>query len=96
VSGREWSGVVWHTQKMPDGPPRKAHTREGNFQTWQRARSWVIEMLKHQEGVTYAEVCHVEFKPGSVPRKREDVAVIKFMPQHGTYVEQRRKKPWFK
>jgi len=96
MSVNEWSGIIWHLQKMPEGPPKKAQTREGNFPNWQVARLWVLDKLKHEKNVIYAEVCHVEMKPGSVPRKREDVAVIKFMPQHGTYIEQRRKEPWFR
>ena len=92
----EWSATVWHFQKLPDGTSRKAHTREGNFKTWQIARLWVIDRLRNETGVTYAEVCYVETKPGSVPRKREDVAVIKFIPQYGTFTEQQRKQPWFK
>lgn len=95
-SRHEWSGLLYRKGDV---------TREGKFKTWQEARQWVVYHLRMErqhdaEGnptspytdITLAEVCHVEKNDEG---KAEDVAVIRFMPQYGTWTEQQRKKPWF-
>lgn len=98
---REWSATVWHSVKNNKGTWKKAQTREGYFRTWEEARLWAVNFVRTNDRVTLAEVSHVEFKPGSIPRKREDVAVIKLIPSWDPvaglfWTERRRQEPWFK